>query len=57
MEQKIYIKVSLVTELLEMKNRGWIKSIRNVNNSGSIGNTLEALLCITENNLQLPNAA
>ncbi|MBU4076263.1 MAG: MvaI/BcnI restriction endonuclease family protein [Euryarchaeota archaeon] len=39
-----------------MSARGWIKNARQ-GNHGGIGNTLEDLLGITENNLPIPNAA
>ena len=53
---KIYTKESLINDLLEIKSRGWIPSIR-PDNSGGIGNTIESLLGIEENNLPLPNAS
>jgi hypothetical protein len=53
---KIYTKESLVAELLEIQERGWIRSVRPAN-AGGIGNTLETLLGIEENNLPIPNAA
>lgn len=56
-KNKTYTKQSLIDELLKIKNLGWIKSVRNLKNAGSIGNTLEDLLGIEENNLPLPNAA
>ena len=53
---KIYIKSSLIQELKKIRNRGWIKSTRSANH-GNVGNTLEDLLGIEENNLPIPNAA
>lgn len=53
---KIFTKESLVAELLEIQARGWVRSVRPVN-AGGIGNTLETLLGIEENNLPIPNAA
>lgn len=53
---KIYTKESLIKKLLEIKNSGWLKSGRK-GNVGGIGNTLEDLLGIQENNLPIPNAA
>jgi len=46
----------LIQKLEEIKNRGWIHSRRSRSNVGSVGNTLEDLLGIRENNLPLANA-
>ncbi len=54
---KIYTKETLINTLREIRARGWIKSRRKSDNSGAVGNTLEDLLGIEENNLPLPNAA
>lgn len=53
---KTYTKESLVKALVNIRNRGWIKSGRK-GNDGGVGNTLEDLLGIEENNLPIPNAA
>lgn len=53
---KIYTKESLIAALQDIKNRGWIPNTR-PGNVGGIGNTLENLLGIQENNLPIPNAA
>lgn len=53
---KIYTKESLIAALQEIKSRGWIPNAR-PGNVGGIGNTLEDLLGIQENNLPIPNAA
>jgi hypothetical protein len=53
---KIYTKDTLITELKNISARGWIENARH-GNQGGIGNTLEDLLGITENNLPIPNAA
>jgi hypothetical protein len=53
---KIFSKESLIKELIEISDRGWILNTR-CGNSGGIGNTLEDLLEIEENNLPIPNAA
>ncbi|CAD6491781.1 MAG: MvaI/BcnI restriction endonuclease family protein [Candidatus Argoarchaeum ethanivorans] len=53
---KIYTKDSLIAELKDISARGWIENARH-GNHGGIGNTLEDLLEITENNLPIPNAA
>ncbi len=55
-EATIYTKESLIEKLKEIKQRGWIKNNR-PGNAGGIGNTLEDLLGIEENNLPIPNAA
>jgi hypothetical protein len=53
---KIYSKESLINELKSIAEKGWIENARH-GNQGGIGNTLEDLLGITENNLPIPNAA
>jgi hypothetical protein len=51
---KIYTKDELINELIKIKKMGWIKNARK-GNAGGIGNTLEDLLGIEENNLPIPN--
>lgn len=53
---KIYTKQELVSQLKKIVDLGWIPSSRH-GNHGGIGNTLEDLLGIEENNLPIPNAA
>jgi len=53
---KIYTKESLIQTLKDICNQGWIENQRH-GNQGGIGNTLEYLLGIEENNLPIPNAA
>lgn len=53
---KTYTKESLIEALKEIRDQGWIPTGRK-NNDGGVGNTLEDLLGIEENNLPLPNAA
>jgi hypothetical protein len=53
---KIFTKESLIKELKEIRDMGWILNARS-GNSGGVGNTLEDLLGIEENNLPIPNAA
>lgn len=53
---KIYTKESLISELKKISSMGWIENAR-CGNCGGIGNTLEDLLGISENNLPIPNAA
>ncbi len=53
---KIYTKESLIEELKKIRDMGWIPNARH-GNVGGVGNTLEDLLGIEENNLPIPNAA
>ncbi len=53
---KIYTKVSLIQALRQIRDMGWIPNAR-PGNDGGIGNTLEDLLGIEENNLPIPNAS
>lgn len=53
---KTYTKESLIDALKEIKSRGWIPNAR-PGNAGGVGNTLEDLLGIEENNLPIPNAS
>jgi len=53
---KVYTKESLIEELKKIRDMGWILNAR-PGNSGGVGNTLEDLLGIEENNLPIPNAA
>ena len=55
-EPVIYTKELLIEKLREIVAAGWIASAR-PGNQGAIGNTLEDLLGIKENNLPIPNAA
>lgn len=54
-EQIIFTKQTLIEKLKEINLRGWILNARK-GNHGGIGNTLEDLLGIKENNLPIPNA-
>jgi hypothetical protein len=54
---RIFTKEALISELIAICNDGWIESCRKPGNDGAVGNTLEQLLGISENNLPLPNAA
>jgi len=49
-------KEQLIDKLVEIRAMGWVANAR-PGNAGGIGNTLEDLLGITENNLPIPNAA
>lgn len=53
---KIYTKQELIDALQDIRARGFIPCARE-GNHGGIGNTLEDLLGIDENNLPVPNAA
>jgi hypothetical protein len=53
---QIFTKDVLIEKLREIKTRGWILNARH-GNAGGVGNTLEDLLGIEENNLPIPNAA
>lgn len=53
---KEFTKDSLIRALVDIRTQGWIPTGRK-NNDGGVGNTLEDLLGIEENNLPIPNAA
>src|SRR3989338_6845441 len=53
---KIYTKAALIEKIKQIRDLRWIKNGRQ-GNVGGIGNTLEDLLGIKENNLPIPNAA
>jgi MvaI/BcnI restriction endonuclease family len=53
---KTFSKESLINELKAIAATGWIENAR-YGNHGGIGNTLEDLLEISENNLPIPNAS
>ncbi len=53
---KIFTKETLISALKDIRKRGWIENTR-PGNDGGIGNTLEDLLGIEENNLPIPNAS
>jgi hypothetical protein len=57
LQMKVFTKESLIAELTEICNGGWVRSCREAGNHGAVGNTLEQLLEIPENNIPLPNAA
>ena len=52
----VYTKEALTARLEAITEMGWVPNIRH-GNHGGIGNTLEQLLGIKENNLPIPNAA
>lgn len=51
-----FTKEKIIEKLKEIAEMGWILNARK-GNHGGIGNTLEDLLGIKENNLPIPNAA
>lgn len=56
---KIFTKEGLIQEIKSIVAQGWHKSVKetkNTRNDGAVGNTLETLLGIKENNLPIPNA-
>jgi hypothetical protein len=53
---EIFSKEQLIEEISKIKRLGWVKNAR-PGNAGGVGNTLEDLLGIKENNLPIPNAA
>src|SRR3954449_9627545 len=53
---QVLTKEHIIARLREIKQMGWIRNARH-GNHGGIGNTLEDLLGIKENNLPIPNAA
>ena len=53
---EIITKDSLINSLTRIRELGWVKNAR-PGNAGGVGNTLEDLLGISENNLPIPNAA
>jgi len=52
----IYTKQALIKKLKQIVAMGWVSNARK-GNQGGIGNTLEDLLGIEENNLPIPNAS
>jgi hypothetical protein len=53
---RILTKDDMIQELIQIRSKGFIPNARH-GNQGGIGNTLEDLLGIQENNLPIPNAA
>ena len=53
---KIYSKEELIEKLMQIRASGWIKNAR-PGNAGGVGNTIEDLLGIRENNLPIANSA
>jgi hypothetical protein len=55
-EIELYTKEELIEKLRGIKSMGWIPN-RRPGNVGGVGNTLEDLLGIEENNPPIPNAS
>ncbi|OQA92262.1 MAG: hypothetical protein BWY26_00376 [Elusimicrobia bacterium ADurb.Bin231] len=56
---KLFTKDELIDAIKKISVHGWHKSVKktiDVRNDGAVGNTLEFLLGIEENNLPIPNA-
>lgn len=56
---KLYSKEQLIDAMRKIFSSGWHKSVKTTldfRNDGAVGNTLERLLGIKENNLPIPNA-
>ena len=56
---KLFTKEELITEIHGIFEQGWCPSVKKTisyKNDGAVGNTLESLLGIKENNLPIPNA-
>ena len=53
---QLITKDELITKFKEIEAKGWIENYRR-GNDGAVGNILEDLLGIPENNLPIPNAA
>lgn len=51
----VFTKEELIEKLIEIRNMGWIENKRH-GNDGGVGNTLEDLLGIQENNLPIANS-
>ncbi len=59
MSIELLSKEALIERIYAISRQGWHRSIKrtvNMRNDGAVGNTLESLLGITENNLPIPNA-
>jgi hypothetical protein len=56
---RLLTKDDLIRKIRVIHGKGWCRSVkktRDIRNDGAVGNTLESLLGITENNLPIPNA-
>ena len=53
---RVYTKEELISKLKAIRKKGWIENAR-PGNVGGVGNTIEDILEIAENNLPIPNAS
>jgi len=56
---KLFTKQELIDSIRTISKDGWhpsVKKLKDTRNDGAVGNTLEQLLGITENNLPIPNS-
>jgi len=56
---KLFNKEELINKIRSIASQGWHKSVKftiDARNDSAVGNTLENLLGISENNLPIPNA-
>jgi hypothetical protein len=56
---KLYTKEQLIKVMSRIFQQGWYSSVKethDMRNDGAVGNTLEAILDLKENNLPIPNA-
>lgn len=56
MSQKFLTKEQLISQLQNLALTGWVKSVRPLN-SGGIGNTIDAVLGVRENNLPIADTS
>src|SRR3990170_6082906 len=56
MAMRLLTKEQMIQQLQSVQERGWIKSLRPLN-SGGIGNTIDSLLGLPENNLPIADSA
>jgi hypothetical protein len=54
---RLFTKEELINELRDIFSLGFHESVKKTGNDGAVGNTLESLLGIKENNLPMPNAS
>lgn len=55
---RLYMKDELIEQIRKISRNGWHRSVKNTintRNDGAVGNTLEMLLGLEENNLPIPN--
>ncbi|MEW6142519.1 MAG: MvaI/BcnI family restriction endonuclease [Chloroflexota bacterium] len=56
---RTFTKEQLIEAIRRIRDQGWRRSVKrtiNTRNDGAVGNTLESLLHLKENNLPIPNA-